>query len=336
MDIVKLKEYQSDQFNKYVQTHPRGFFLQAWDWGLWQTALGKTVERYQFLDGGKPIGSAQIILMDTPAGSYAYCPLGPLWDESIDTATTLDLLKLLAEELQSEHKLLFVRVEPPIQIDISVIATKSETVQPPQTLLKDISGSDDELLATFHHKTRYNIKVAQRRGVTVKTFAEPHGQVIDLIMQTTSRQGYRNHPAGYIKKMWQFFADNTSSISATGYLATLDNIPIASGLMIDFSKMRMYLFGGSDYKHRSAMAPYLIHWRAMLDAKSRGINYYDFGAAENASGHTGGYMRFKMGFNPEIINFTGTHDIVLNRPRYALFKTLRRANRAWLHLPFNK
>ena len=150
-------------------------------------------------------------------------------------------------------------------------------------------------------------------------------------MQTSDRQGYRNHSALYIEGLWRFFNDSKQNLSIKGYLAEKDSTALASGLMVDFGKTRMYLFGGSNYEHRSLMAPYLMHWQAMLDAKDSGLNFYDFGASENASGHSGGYMRFKMGFNPDIINFSGTHDLITKPTVYSIYKLLRKINRLRLH-----
>lgn len=344
MEIIRLDESRKSEYTQFVSSQKLNTFLQAWSWGDWQESQGKIVHRYFFVKNEQVVGSAQIILMRTPLGNYLYCPYGPLWQTDdtgkVNEEIVRDTLSGLKKVLRKE-KVFFLRIEPIQKIsfqDFGLI--KAESVQPPQTLIKNILETDGELLKSFHPKTRYNIKVAQKNGVEIKTFSEVNEQVIDLIMNTSERQNYRNHNKGYIEKLWKFFANSKNNISSDikviGYLALKDEVAIASGLMVDFAKTRMYLFGGSNYEQRQFMGPYLMHWQAILDAKANGLSSYDFGAAENASGHTGGYMRFKMGFNPEIINFSGTHDLIFKPSVYSIYRSLRKVNRLILHLPFRK
>lgn len=345
MEIVKLDISHKAEYNDFLKSQTLNTFLQAWEWGQWQEAQGKTVQRYFFIadthneSAKKIVGCAQVILMTTPLGNYYYCPYGPIWDSEVSEQTMYESLKKFSSALKKQSKVLFLRLEPLQQLELnSVEGVKAESVQPPQTLIKNILKSEEEILKTFHHKTRYNIKVAQKHEVKVQKFSDVNADVVRLIMQTSERQDYRNHSDVYIKKLWEFFNNlgNKSEIKVTGYLASKDALPLASGLMIDFAHTRMYLFGGSNYEQRNLMGPYLMHWQAMIDAKDEGLGFYDFGASENASGHSGGYMRFKMGFNPEIINFTGTHDIPFNKNVYRIYRSLRKVNRIFLHLPFVK
>ncbi len=336
MNIVTAEENDRERFDLFVADHPTGTFLQTWAWGEWQTHQKKTVERFLFTDDGSVVGVGQAILTNTPLGNYFYLPYGPLWSVDLPKSDIVALFDSLKKEL-SLPNVLCVRIEPTVKFDVTAVrAVKAEAIQPPQTLIKDISASEEDLLSSLHHKTRYNIKVAQKHGVTVTTHDRPNKEVISLIMQTAARQKYRGYSPDYIDKLWNFFATNDLGIKATGYLAIQNDTPLASGLMIDSCKTRMYLFGGSDYAHRNLMAPYLLHWQAMRDAKNSGKKYYDFGASENASGHTGGYMRFKLGFNPDILEFGGTHDLVIAQSKYKLYKLARKLNRLWLHLPHRK
>lgn len=344
MEITLATESRRKEFDDFIINQKIGTFLQSWDWGNWQTAQGKSVKRYFFEQDGKVVGIVLAIFVKSPLGDYFYCPYGPIWSNQFNEDGGSDsivesLLFALTQQLRLEHNAMFIRIEPTVEINLVKLgAVKAEAVQPPQTLIKDISQTSEELMQSFHSKTRYNIRVAQRNEVEITTYTSVNQDVINLIMQTSRRQGYRNHSSAYIQKLWEFFANTGSStnngvqnLKAVGYLATKNSIPLAGGLMIDFGKTRMYLFGGSDYAHRSLMAPYLLHWQAMLNAREVGMTSYDFGAIENASGHTGGYMRFKMGFNPAIINFAGTHDLVINKNMYKIYSALRKINRLRLH-----
>ncbi len=333
MTVKKLDENSKTEFDEFVANHPFGTFLQSWGWGEWQISQHKKVERYFFMSEDRIAGAAQLILNTSPLGQYWYCPYGPLWDRSTEDKTVTELLQSLKAEVTAKKNVLFLRIEPTQQFVVKELqARKSAAVHPPQTLITNIEPAGEELLKSFHHKTRYNIKVAQKQGVSITSHKEVKSEVIDLIMMTSERQNYRNHSAEYIKKLWEFFAENSTNITITGYLASQNSQPLAAGLMVDFGKTRMYLFGGSNYEYRNLMAPYLLHWQAILDAKELGFTRYDFGATENASGHTGGYLRFKLGFNPQTINFAGTYDLVAKNYHYYLFSILRKLNRLRLHV----
>lgn len=341
MKIVKLEESQKTEYNNFLSAQTTNSFLQAWSWGDWQKSQNKIVERYFFIDSSEDvIGCAQIIFMQTPLGNYWYCPYGPIWKNNTSADLVEQSLLKFSELLKKVgDKILFLRIEPLQNISSQKLNfKKAESVQPPQSLIKNIFVPEDELMKSFHHKTRYNIRVAQKHDITVQTYSEFNKDVIELIMQTSTRQDYRNHASSYIENLWKFFSSqpNDCEIKVTGYLAKKGEAPAASGLMIDFAQTRMYLFGGSNYSLRNYMSPYLMHWQAMLDAKKSGLGFYDFGAAEDASGHSGGYARFKMGFNPEIVDFFGTHDIVFKKAIYSIYRSLRKANRLVLHLPFVK
>lgn len=341
MEIRQVAIENIDKYESFLKEQSFCSFLQCSDWGAWQEAQGQKVLRFIFVEGNDILGSAQVILKSTPLGKYFYCPYGPVFKKDLRGEDIKNIFEKLITNLKQDKNILFVRVEPTTVLDLNKFGgVKAEPVQPPQTLLKDISGSVDDLQKSFHHKTRYNIKLAQKHEVEIKSFKtlnENSRLVIDLIMQTSRRQGYRNHSESYITKLWGYFSENKNDeISVTGYLAEKGGLAIASGLFVDFANTRMYLFGGSNYEGRNFMGPYLMHWQAMLDAKEKGLALYDFGAGEDASGKSGGYARFKKGFNPEIVEFSGTFDFVVNSPKYTIFRALRKVNRLRLHLPFVK
>lgn len=334
MRIEQVLESEKNQYENFVSNHERGSFLQSWYWGEWQKKQNKLVMRYFFMHDEEIIGTAQTVLIKTVMGNYVYCAYGPLWNVNLPTEDVKTLLDLLKKELRQENNIFFVRIEPTVHANLKKLgAVRAESVQPPQTLMKNISLAEKELLQSFHKKTRYSIKLAQRHEVTVGTYHNVNEDVIDLIAKTSERQRYRNHSKEYIRNLWRFFNEYDYGLKVIGYLAHKNNTPLASGLMVDYGKTRMYLFGGSDYEHRQFMGSYLLHWHAMMDAKARDLNKYDFGAMESASGHRGGYTRFKMGFNPEVLHFSGTHDLVIKPAKYQIYKLARAANRFRLHLP---
>lgn len=320
-------------YDKFVAAYQGGSFLQSWEWGEWQTHLGKAPHRYVVSDHGAVVAVAQFMEITTALGPYLYCPYGPLWNPELDPHDSAAVLDCLTTALQREFpQALFIRLEPTQPLPAALSVRAAASIQPPQTLIVDLRSDEADLLASFHPKTRYNIRLAERHGVTIETHRAPEPAIVDLIKQTAARQGYRSYPPSYINRLWQFFNDHPGDLAVTGYLAKKDDLPLASGLMIDFGPTRMYLFGGSNEAHRSLMAPYLLHWKAMLDAKHNHLTQYDLGAAETASGRSGGFMRFKLGFSPELRQFSGTNDIVLKPAWYTIYNLLRWLNRWRLHL----
>lgn len=331
MSITRISENDRTKYNTFVTEH-NGSFLQSFEWGEWQKTQGRTVHRFLMTDDNHTIGAAQFIIQHTPLGNYAYCPYGPVVDSNASNIEQ-GLESLLNEIKKAAPDILCIRLEPTQQLLLNTFnPRKAEHIQPDHTLALNIGRNTDELLSSFHPKTRYNIKVAQKHDVEIKTYTEPEKEVIDLIMETSGRQGYRNHPRGYIEGLWKFFSENPGNVNITGYLAKINGQAAASGIMVDFGNTRMYLFGGSNYELRSFMAPYLMHWQAILDAREKNMNTYDFGAAETASGGSGGFMRFKLGFNPERLQFGGTFDIVSRPFWYTVYSISRKINRFVKHV----
>ena len=312
----------SDNKNPLTSSQLRG---QSEDFTAWQK---------QSIYSDSVLMTAQFIEHSTPFGKYLYCPYGPITDSRL---TINDLQKQLTDLLHKIREdfpnLLFIRLEPTLHFELSTFNLQPTAhIQPDQTLLLNISKPANELLTSFHPKTRYNIKVAEKHEVTVQTFTDVNQSVVDLIMETSNRQKYRSHYREYIEKLWNFFATNKGDVKVTGYLASVEGKSAASALMIDFAQTRMYLFGGSNYELRQSMAPYLLHWQAIQDEKNIGLTYYDFGASETATGASGGFMRFKMGFNPTLIQFGGTWDIKIKPIPYAAYTLSRKLNRILKHL----
>ena len=334
MQIIAVSTQNTKQYNDFVVKN-EGSFLQSFEWGQWQEEQGRKVHRYLMKNDNKneDVMAAQFIEHSTPFGSYLYCPYGPVLNCRLQIADCkLEITELVNQIRVNQPDLLFIRIEPTFDFKLLTLNFQPTShTQPDQTLLLNINQTPDKLLASFHPKTRYNIKIAEKHGVTVETFTDVNQKVIDLIMETSNRQKYRNHSREYIEKLWNFFAKFNGDVKATGYLAQVNGKPAAAGLMVDFAKTRMYLFGGSNYELRQSMAPYVLHWQTILDAKQKGLIVYDLGASETASGKSGGFMRFKLGFNPTLVKFGGTFDVIKKRFPYHLYQVFRKINRFIKH-----
>ena len=148
-------------------------------------------------------------------------------------------------------------------------------MQPREILILDISKSEEELLAGMKQKTRYNIKLAEKRDV--KVLASREKKYIDefcrLVKITAERDKITPHPENYYRKMFETIPPEILKL----YIAEYEGKIIAANLVLFFGKTATYMHGASDNEHRNVMAPYLLQWQTILDAKKSGCNRYDLG-----------------------------------------------------------
>ena len=299
-----------------------GGFLQAWQWGEFQRALGREV-----LNVRENGGMAQMIRMNLPFGkSYWYAPRGPLGQ--------LPSLKMD----QDVAKSLFIRIEPSETPDARFFAgaKKTHDVQPGQTLIVDLTQDPEAILAAMHEKWRYNIRLAERKGVKVYIAGERDPGALDvfwnLLEETTERDRFRAHDKEYYRSMLEALAGAPSTDGKTRPVARLvfaehDGRVLAANFMIYFGDTATYLHGASSRARRELMAPHLLHWTAMLDAKAWGYDDYDFWgvAPEGADDHPwAGITRFKRGFGGKYVAYPGTYDVPLDRFWYGLYSTAQK------------
>jgi lipid II:glycine glycyltransferase (peptidoglycan interpeptide bridge formation enzyme) len=215
MEFRKVLENQKYEYNRFVTDSESGSFLQSWEWGEWQSALGRTVYRFKILDAGEAqIGSIQLIKMPLPLGKYyLYAPYGPVMGKNYELSPPAGGLnyELLQQVLLPVFPAaVFIRLEPKFLLPATryPLLTKSQNIQPAKTLIIDLSKTEEQLLAEMHHKTRYNIRLAEKHGVEIKDefdisignglFAK---EAVNLIVETSKRQGYKGYSAEYYQKM---------------------------------------------------------------------------------------------------------------------------------------
>lgn len=333
MQLVEVKESEKDLYNQFAVNSVTGSFLQSWEWGEWQKALGREVLRYWILEDveGKA-GTMQLIKMPLPFGKYYwYCPYGPIVSEKSP--------QILQEKFSDS---VFVRTESKnflLPTTHYPLPTKSKNIQPGKTLIVDLNKNEEQLLSEMHPKTRYNIRLAEKHGVKIEDeFALTIGkglyaqEAIELIAQTAKRHDYKAQNKDYFEKLISFFAvqNSQADLRLHIYKALYNKELLASAVMIDFGKTRTYLFGGSSDQNKNVMAPYLLHWRAMLEAKTAGLFQYDFWGIETSAGQLPGFVKFKLGFSSSaesIRQYAGAYDYIISPWQYKLYRILRFVNR---------
>lgn len=334
MQIIQVSEEFKEHWDSFVKTNAAdGGLLQCWGWGDFQKSLDNKVCRFAVVNGEGQFQAAILVVKhELPFEyNYLYCPRGPV----IHILELQDLESLFAEikKIAREDKSFMVRIDPPWAIGnekrlLDLGFRKSDyEVQPKCSLVINLNQSEQDLLAQMKQKTRYNIGLAQKKGIQVRISDE----IADLeyfwqlIKQTAKRDGFHSHPKEHYKKMFEIFSkDKTLRL----FLAEYNNKIIAANLVSFFGQYCSYLHGASADLYREVMAPYLLQWQAILEAKKLGYRYYDFGGVNGKTFYNEkweGITRFKTGFAPEVLakEYIGSFELILNPVIFATYKFVK-------------
>jgi len=307
-------------YNELVGGVYRNQFLQSWEWGELQSAVGRKGLRFKIERDSELMMVGQLIGHSLPYGlTYLYFPRGPLVTAAGKnhikecTDILINKLKKLSE------KLVFVRVES-TEINFKHFGwQKIKEIQPSHSLMLSLDKSEDDLLKEMHQKTRYNIKVATKHEVKIRQMEDGEFEKFwELVEETTVRDKFRAHPKDYYKKMLDSLGD-----MAQVWIAEYNGSVIAANLMIFWGDQAIYLHGASGREHKNVMAPYLLHWEMIKKAKSEGKEHYDFWgiAPPDIPDHTwAGITRFKKGFGGTEVSYPGTFDFAQNKIWYLLYR----------------
>lgn len=340
MEIIT--NYQGkERWNKFIMENSSpASFLQSWEWGEFnQQVLGHTVQRWAVIDNDKLQAVLTLIKKPLPLGKFFwYCPRGPVW--SVDYLSRLDkffpqLLSQLKNQLGSA---VFLRLCPPITEQASTLKSLKKAgwqvpkilthlQEPVQTLVLDLTKNPDELLAAMHHKTRYNIRLAAKKGVQVVAVNQPGQSEIKnfnrLMRITSQRNKIKIHPADYYSQLIKHFSQANIEIKLKLYQAKYQDQILASALMVYFGHTATYLHGASGNQYRQLMPNHLLQWQMIQDAQQAGYQLYDFWGISQTNPQWAGISRFKQGFGGQVISFLGAWDYVLNPFHYQLFSFLK-------------
>jgi lipid II:glycine glycyltransferase (peptidoglycan interpeptide bridge formation enzyme) len=315
-------------WNTFASRHaPRsGAFLQSFEWGSFQSAIGRTVRRVMARpeEGARVEMAVQLIEMPLPLGQrYWYCPRGP-----IVAGHNFDANMLVAELKGLGSDAMFLRFDPPVEKS-NAVAWKNVkptiAIQPADTLLTDLSTSTEKLLDLMHHKTRYNIRLAQKKGVEIEIRSgESMDRIWPLFRDTSFRRAFNLHDRAYYEAMVKHVQGR--ECQAFFAVAKYHGEVIAANIMVDFAGTRTYLHGASGDRHRNVMAPYLLHWALIEDAQKQGMRWYDWWGIAPAgvpSHPWAGVTRFKFGFGGEQVHYPGTFDVIAHPSAYAIYQAGR-------------
>jgi lipid II:glycine glycyltransferase (peptidoglycan interpeptide bridge formation enzyme) len=218
-------------------------------------------------------------------------------------------------DLAKEEGCIFIKIEPLKQSLDNFGFKKVKPVQPAKTLMLDLSKSEEELLTEMHQKTRYNIRLAEKKGVNLKICqAEEFPIFYDLLTDTYRRKGKKLYGRDYFHKLYH---DHLTKI----YCAEYQRKILCANLVVFYRDTVTYLHGGSSEKDKNIMAPHLLQWLTIKKAKELGYKYYDLWGIEE---RYPGVARFKRGFGGFEVDYAGTWDLPLDKLWYYLYKVIKK------------
>lgn len=336
MIVRTITESQKEDFNA-VANHP----LQSYEWGEFRKKTGSTVIRKAFFEKNKLVKSFQLTIHKIPKLPYTigYVPKGFL--------PTTQLLEELYT-IGKDNNCIFMQLEPNISIANgkeqmnSLLTQKKYNLKNSHrplftkyTFQLDLTKSEDELLKNMHAKTRYNIKVAQKHGVKIveDTTDEGFKTYWQLMEETTNRQKFFAHTKRYHDSMWETLKTTvnhkritTNQLQAHLFLANYlppeqkKEIPLAAWILFTFHDTLYYPYGASSSEYRNVMASNLMMWEAIKFGKKMGLKTFDMWGSLGENPDTTdpwyGFHRLKQGYNPNLVEFIGSYDLIINPTLY--------------------
>jgi peptidoglycan pentaglycine glycine transferase (the first glycine) len=320
-----MPQISLSDWNKFLQNHPNAHILQTGEWGELKSAFGW--EAIHVVNGN--IG-AQILFRKLPLGfTIAYIPKLAFSDTQLAAGKEFwNEVDLICKRYHA----IFLKIEPDAWDSDSMLHPPSSiiskhNIQPPRTIVVDIRGSEEDILAHMKQKCRYNIRLAEKKGVTVRAWDDIEG-FHQMMLVTGGRDNFGVHSLDYYRRAYELF-------HPTGMcellVAEFENKPLAALMVFARGKRAWYIYGASNDEERNRMPTYLLQWEAMRWSKARSCEEYDLWGVpdedeatleaqfENRQDGLWGVYRFKRGFGGELKRAAQAMDKVYNPLLYQLY-----------------
>ncbi len=324
MLIREILPQEKKLFNK-VANHP----LQAYQWGEFRKKTGVQVERLGFFVNGKLDSTMQVTFHKVPFLNrfVGYYPKGPTPNE--DQMAALN-------QLAKKYNAIYIKLEPNVKKPLEQARTENETVKFLQkfqteegralftryTFELDLRNSEEELASKQSSKTRYNVKLALKKGVKVIEDTSEQGlaDYLKILEETTKRQGFYAHTPDYFLKLWETLKD--SGILHI-FKAIYENQVLVVWIVFVFNEVLYYPYGASSSQHREVMASNLMMWEVIRFGKNQGCKNFDMwgslGPDPDPKNPWSGFHRFKKGYGGELVEFIGSYDLINDYPSYKIY-----------------
>lgn len=347
------------QWNDLIKDLPKAHALQTWQWAKVKARFGWTSHPLVWRKGSGEVGAAALVLQRmVPMGglgmrlSVMYAPRGPLLDWS-----DADLVHEVIGDLQHfarQKGAIFLKIDPDLPLGFGVPGEEDaqanptgesvrdllkvngwvfsdEQIQFRNTVVVDLKEDEEELLMRMKSKTRYNIRLAKRRGVVIHAGGVDD---IDLLYQmyahTAIRDDFTIRGKDYYQAVWKTFFE---SGLAEPLIAEVENQPVGAVVIFRFAGQAWYIHGMSLDEHREKMFNYRLQWEAMLRAKAAGCQVFDMWGAPDAFDEDDplwGVYRFKDGFGGQVVRSLGAWDYPVRPLFYRLYSQILPRILGWM------
>lgn len=323
-----MPEVTRAEWDQFITRYPNSHILQTSAWGDLKADFGWRVTRLVGRDCG-----TQVLFRKLPLGlSMAYIPKGPVGDDS-----QWENMWHEVDSLCHKNQAILIIVEPDLWLtndqpwDQAIppgFEAGLQSIQPPRSLVVDLNGDEQSLLARMKQKTRYNIRLAQRRGVVVHPGSDLT-QFYRLIVDTGERDQFGVHSLEYYQRAYDLFHPQGK---CEIFQADFEGAPVASLMVFAHGSRAWYFYGASSDQHREHMPTYLLQWEAMRWARDSGCMEYDLWGVPDESEATlerefverrdglWGVYRFKRGFGGELRRASGPWQRVYKLPLYKIYR----------------
>lgn len=340
MTIQPLHTNHLTTYNAVVH-HP----LQSIEWGNFREKTGISVIRRGFFEKGKIVGGFQLTLHPIPKLPFkiGYLPKGDMPTDEVITE-----LKVIGKK----ENCIFIQLEPNLitsSLDAHNKKLLTEYFKPAAhplftkyTFVLDLTQSEEEILKNMHPKARYNIRVATKKGVTVKEDNSDAAfkEYLRLTQETTTRQGFYAHTEKYHTIQWQTLPHEYKKNQLSSHLLTTmyQGKTLTAWILFVFEDTLYYPYGASSSEHRDVMASNLIMWEAIRFGKKLGLKKFDMwgalGPEPDRKDPWFGFHDFKRKYGPDHVEFVGSYDLVINPALYQAYKLADKLR--WFYLKFKK
>jgi lipid II:glycine glycyltransferase (peptidoglycan interpeptide bridge formation enzyme) len=329
MPIVSLPEW-----NQFLSSHPNAHLLQTGEWGELKSSFGWKPVRIVSGEVG-----AQLLFRKLPLGfTVGYVP--KLAINFQPSALSQEFWREI-DSVCKKNRAMFFKLEPDLWNDQKLDAlalsevegwnltfrTSPHNIQPPRTLIIDIEDSEQEILARMKQKTRYNIRLAEKKGVTVRAW-EDIASFHKMMLLTGGRDGFGVHSLEYYRRAYELLHPKQMGELL---LAEYESKPLAALFVARNGNRAYYLYGASTDEERNRMPTYLLQWEAIKWAKTRGCEEYDLWGVPDEDEATleanfetrqdglWGVYRFKRGFGGQLKRAAQAMDRVYNPLLYSAY-----------------
>lgn len=323
------------RFNAAVASSPRSDVMQSYEWGEIKARTGWDALRLMVIDNDGSVRATCSILRITPIKGVPpllYAPRGPVWDYDDDEALTalMDAIRARA------GKAFLFKCDPPVERDSAAAKALARAgmrsvaggafggVQPVAIMMLDLSPGAAKVFEGFKSKWRYNVRLAEKKGVAVREGTrEDIGAFHALYAQTALRDGFTSRARTYFETLW----DTLIPAGALKmFVAEYSGRAVAAILCTMMGERVIYNYGASSNEDRNVMPNHLIQWHAIQWAAEAGYRIYDFRGVspmregEATASHIAGLNRFKQGFGGQYVEYAGEFDAPLRAGWYAAWR----------------